>query len=119
MLINNLDLDVEKIQGNPRITLSANMIVKKQYSYPDPRKYFILSPIGKSYEVIGNDSVLLNPSKGYFLPPFSLTTSQVDIINISKELFKNSKPLSGKAVLALEFALKKAEKKSTNFSNRL
>lgn len=119
MLINNLDLDFEKIQGNPRITLSTHMIVKKQYGFPDPHKYFILSPIGKYFKMIGNDSILLNPAKGYFLPPFSLTSSQVDIINISKELFKNSKPLSGKAVLALEFALKKAGKKSTNFSNRL
>lgn len=119
MLINNLDLYVEQIQGNPGITLSSNMILKKQYTYPYPHKYFILSPIGKYFKMIGNDSILLNPAKGYFLPPFSLTTSQVDIVQISNELFKNSNPLSGKAVLALEFALKKAEKKSTNFSNRL
>ncbi len=119
MLINNLDLNTQNIQGNPSVSLSTNMVAKKLYNYPDPLKYFILSPIGKAYEVIGNHSILLNPSKGYFLYPFSLTTNQVDITSISKELFKNSKPLSGRAVLALDYALKKAAKRSTSFSNRL
>ena len=119
MLINNLDLNAQKIQGNPSISLSTNMVAKKLYAYPDPHKYFILSSIGKSYEMIGNQSILLNPAKGYFQYPFSLTTNQVDIASMSKELFKNSRPLSGRALLALDFALKKAAKRSTDFPDRL
>ena len=119
MLINNPDLDFGKVKGNPSINLSINMVVKKAYTYPDPHKYFILSPIGKSYSVVRNHAILLNPSKGYFQYPFLLSESQADVISISKELFQDSKPLSGKALLALDYALKKAPKQSTSFSNRL
>ncbi len=119
MFINSLDLNIEKIKVNPGVSLSNSMMSKKSYDYPDPYKYFILSAVGKFYTVTGNNSVLLNPAKGYYAYPFSLSINQGDVVIISKELFKNSKPLSGKALLALDYALKKAAKQSTSFLNRL
>jgi len=118
MFINDLNLDVDQIKGNPAISVSA-MILKKPYSFPDPYLYFILSQAGKEYRVVANNSILLNPSKGYYSYPFSLELSQPDVISISLEFFKNSKPLSGKATLALGYALEKAGKNSTKLSNRL
>ena len=118
MFVNDLDLNMEKINGNPVASIST-VVMKKAYSYPDPYFYFILSPTGRDYKVLGNNSVLLNPSKGYYSYPFSLTTNQIEVISISNEMFRNSKPLSGKAVLALNYALEKAGKRTTGFSNRL
>lgn len=118
MTINDIDLNPQKIKGNPVVSISK-MVIKKTYNYPDPSLYFILSPAGRNYKVLGNDSVLLNPNKGYYLYPFSLSTNQSEVIFISNELFKDSKILSGKGVQALNYALKKAGKRVTTFSNRL
>ena len=120
MFVNNVDLSDEQVtgKGNPAVSIS-NMIAKKSYDYPDPYQYFILSPVGKVYKVLSNNSILLNPSNGYYSYPFSISINQAEIISLSIELFKDSKSLSGKAVLALNYALKKAGKRVTNFSNRL
>lgn len=118
MLVTNLELNQEQVKGNPTITIEK-VIAKKDYIYPDPFKYFVLSSVGKQYTVNSNGSILLNPSKGYYSLPFSITASQIEITEVAKELFKATKPLSGKAVLAVEFALKKASKKRTLLSERL
>ncbi len=118
MLITDLDLDIEKVRFNPAITVTE-MVSKKDYAFPDPFKYFILSSVGKQYSILGNGSVLLNPSKGYFSLPFTVDIRQAEVINIAKEIFKNSRPLSGKATLAIHYALNKSAKKTTSLPNRL
>ncbi len=118
MLIGDLDWSIEKVKGNPVITV-IDMVAKKLYSYPDPYKYFVLSSVGKQYKVLSNRSILINPSKGYYTYPFSIDINQTEVVLIAKEMFKNTKPLSGKALLALDYALKKAQKQTTSFSNRL
>jgi hypothetical protein len=118
MLISDLELNLERVKGNPTITIQK-VESKKDYIYPDPFKYFVLSPVGKQYSITGNGLVLLNPSKGYYSFPFSINISQVEILEVANELFKTTKPLSGKAVLALEFALKKAAKRQTLLYQRL
>lgn len=118
MFISDLELNLDRIKGNPTITIEK-MEAKKDYSYPDPFKYFVLSPVGKQYSITGNGSILLNPSKGYYSFPFSVNMSQIEILEVATELFKSTKPLSGKAVLALDYALKKATKRRTSLSQRL
>jgi hypothetical protein len=118
MLVSDLELNLEQVKGNPAITIQR-VEAKKDYTFPDPFKYFVLSPVGKQYSVTGNGSILLNPSKGYYSYPFSITISQIEVIEVAKKLFKTTKPLSGKAVLAIEYALKKAAKRQTLLSDRL
>jgi len=118
VLNNHLDLSLRQIKGNLVVSISK-MAIKKAYDYPDPSHYFILSTAGKNYKIVGNDSVLLNPNKGYYSYPFSLNINQAEVISISYELFKDTKILSGKAVQALDYALKKAGKRVTPFLNRL
>jgi len=118
MLLIDLDLNIEKVKGNPA-TAVTNMVPKKDYFFPDPFKYFILSSVGKQYSISSNGSILLNISKGYYSLPFTINVGQLEIMNIAMELFKNSKPLSGQAALAIDYALKKAAKKTTSFPDRL
>jgi len=118
MLVNDVDLDTEKLKGNPAINISE-MTIKQPYNYPDPYSYFILSPVGREYKILGNNSILLNPSKGYYTYPFSLTFNQADVVSFSNELFKNSKPLEGEAAIVLNKVLKSSERTTTSFSNRL
>ena len=118
MLINDLNLDTEKLKGNPAINISE-MTIKQPYSYPDPYFYFILSSAGRDFKVLSNNSILLNPSKGYYTYPFSLDFNQADVISLSSELFKNTKPLEGEAAIALKRVLKRSERITTKFLNRL
>jgi hypothetical protein len=118
MLVTDLELNLEQVKGNPAITIER-VEAKKNYTYPDPFKYFVLSPVGKQYSVIGNGSILLNPSKGYYSYPFSITISQIEVMEAANELFKTTRPLSGKAVMAIEYALKKAAKSRTSLTDRM
>jgi len=119
MIINDLNLvDFTKIEGNPVVTIS-NTNLKKQYDFPDPAYYFILSSAGRAYKILGNTSVLVNMYKGYFDYPFHMNQNQSLVISISKELFKNARPLDGEALVALNYALKKAGKSKTMLPNRL
>lgn len=119
MIINDLNLvDLDKIEGNPVVVLS-NINLRKQYNYPDPSFYFILSQAGREYKILGNDSVLINGAKGYYDYPFQMDLNQPLVISISKELFGNTKALSEGGMIALNYALKKAGKAKPTLQNRL
>lgn len=118
MLINDLDVDLNKVQGNPSLSVTE-MVIKKKYSFPDPYAYFVLSGAGKDYSITSNDSILLNPSRGYYIHPFSINVHQTEVINLAKILFANSNPLSSEAEVALDYALRKAGRMTPNLSGRL
>lgn len=102
---------------NPAIFLTENL-KGHEIEFPDPNTYFILSDIGKSYSEIGNETILLNPDRGYFEPIFTLDFKRRNIVNSSQELFKGSKALEGDAKRALELAIKKTAKTKTSLNNR-
>jgi|GEM_PF-6212530 hypothetical protein len=118
ILINDLGVDLNKLEGNPSLKVNE-MVLKKKYAFPDPYSYFVLSSAGKDYSITSNNSILLNPSKGYYTFPFSIDSGQDNVIRTAQNMFKGSNPLSGDAGFALDYALKKAGRKSPSLSGRL
>ena len=119
MIVNPHNIDINQgTISNPSITLLESKTVRNNYSYPDPNSYFILSEAGKDYSIIGNSTILLNFSKGYYEQFFSINDFNSIVLNFSKNLFKNSKPIDGKAKLALEHTILKIGKKQSSFKNR-
>jgi len=110
---------IETIKGNPSFTLTnVKLSAKDQLKHPDSNSYFILSDAGKQYTFLGNKSILLNFNKGYYVSKFHIETYNPIIIGASNKLFGGTVPISGKALLALQHAIKKSAQKSTNLPNR-
>lgn len=118
MFVNDLSVDSGELNGNPSVSVST-MTIKKTYDFPDQFSYFILSSAGKEYRISSNNSILLNPAKGYYSFPFSIDMNQPEVIEGAKMFFNGSSPLSGEAILALRYALKKAGKNRPILSGRL
>lgn len=113
---NNININSEYI--NSTIVLS-NSKIESRFHFPDPNSYFILSEAGKLYTIIENNTILLNPQKGYWLPQFGINEINTQITAISNILFEGSKPIEGKALEALCLAFKKSIKTAPTLKNRL
>lgn len=118
MILTTHTIDINPEMFNPSITLLEESKVNK-YSYPDPNSYYILSDVGKNYTVVGNSTILINPYKGYYEQLFYINNIKSTILNISNELFNNTKPIDGVARVALELAILKNGKKQPTLKNRL
>jgi len=103
----------------PSLTLTTNKPYDGVCFIPDSKSYFVLSEAGRNYHYEGNDSILLNINKGYYLSEFELTTNRTTVISISNQLFQGTNPLTGKALEVLKYTLKMGGKRDTSLSNRL
>lgn len=112
----HIDFNIEKF--NPSITLHESQ-KKKDYSFPDPNSYYILSGAGKNYKVMENSTILLNLQKGYYDNYFSISEDNNLVLKISDQLFFGSKPIEGIAKEALELAILKSGRIAPTLKNRL
>jgi hypothetical protein len=112
----HIDLNIEKF--NPSITLHDSS-KKKDYSFPDPNSYYILSGAGKNFKIMENSTILLNLQKGYYDNYFSISEVNNLVLKMSNQLFFGSKPIEGIAKEALELAILKSGKIAPTLKNRL
>ena len=112
----HIDLTLEKF--NPTITIH-DCSRKKQYSFPDPYSYYILSEAGKNFTIMENSTVLLSLQKGYYESFFFMSDYSNVILSLSKQLFAGFKPIEGKAKEALDLAIFKSGKSTPTLKNRL
>ena len=113
----HIDLTLEKF--NPTITIH-DCSRKKEYSFPDPYSYYILSEAGKNFAIMEeNSTVLLNLQKGYFDSYFFMSNYSNLILSLSNQLFIGSKPIEGNAKDALDLAILKSGKSTPTLKNRL
>ena len=118
MILNDNFIDLDTEMFNPSITLHKTSKVEK-HSFTDPNSYFILSEAGKNYTISENSTILINPSKGYNEQNFTVTDINSFVLSTSKAIFNGTKPIEGKAKIALELAILKAGKKESTLKNRL
>lgn len=111
-----IDLYIEKF--NPSITLHDKSR-KKEYSFPDPNSYYILSDAGKNFKIMENSAILLSIQKGYYDSYFSISESATLLLDISNKLFWNSSPIEGIAEKAFKLAILKSGKRAPTLKNRL
>lgn len=117
MILNDNFIDLDTEMFNPSITLHKTSKVEK-HSFTDPNSYFILSEAGKNYTISENSTILINPSKDNE-QNFTVTDINSFVLSTSKALFNGTKPIEGKAKIALELAILKAGKKESTLKNRL
>lgn len=118
MILSDSHIDITLEKFNPTITLHDSYR-KKEYSFPDPNSYYILSDAGKNFMIMENSTVLLSFQKGYFESFFFMSDYSNLILNLSNQLFAGSKPIEGIAKDALELAILKSGKSSPSLKNRL
>lgn len=111
---------VETIKENPSFTLTNAKISanRNKLKHPNDDAYFILSEAGKEYTFLGNNSILLNINKGYYVSQFHIETYNPIIIAASNHLFEGTEPISGNALLALQNAIKISAQKKPTLPNR-
>lgn len=112
----HIDLYLEKF--NPSITIHASSR-KKEYSFPDPNSYYILSDAGKNFKIMENSAILLSFQKGYYESFFYISESTNLLLSFSNQLFSDTRPIEGIAKEALDLAILKSGKTSPTLKNRL
>ena len=118
MILTDSHIDLTLKKFNPTITIH-DCSRKKQYSFPDPYSYYILSEAGKNFTIMENSTVLLSLQKGYYESFFFMSDYSNVILSLSKQLFAGSKPIEGKAKEALDLAIFKSGKSTPTLKNRL
>jgi len=118
MILSDAHIDLYIEMFNPSVTLHDSS-KKKDYLFPDPNSYYILSDAGKNFKVMENSTILLNLQKGYYDSFFSISEINNFILNLSNQLFTNSKPIDGIAKAALDLAIMKSGKSTPTLKNRL
>ena len=118
MILTDSHTDLTPERFNPTITL-YDCARKKEYSFPDPNLYFILSEAGKNFTIMENSTLLLNLQKGYFDRIFFMSDYSNLVLSLSGQMFSGSKPIEGIAKEALDLAIKKSGKSHPTLKNRL
>lgn len=118
MILTDSHLDITLEKFNPTITIH-DCSRKKEYSFPDPYSYYILSEAGKNFTIMENSTVLLSLQKGYFDSFFFMSDYSSLILSFSNQLFAGSKPIEGNAKDALDLAILKSGKSAPTLKNRL
>jgi hypothetical protein len=117
MILTDSHINIYQERFNPSITLHDS-IRKKEFSFPDPNSYYILSDAGKNFKIMENSTVLLSLQKGYYDNIFLISESSNLVLNFSNKLFAGSKPIEGIAKDALELAILKSGKSVPTLKNR-
>lgn len=118
MILSDSHIDITLEKFNPTITLH-DCSRKKEYSFPDPNSYYILSDAGKNFKIMENSTVLLSLQKGYFDSFFFMSDYSNLVLKLSSQLFVGSKPIEGIAKDALDLAILKSGKAAPTLKNRL
>ena len=118
MILSDAHIDINLEKFNPSITLHGSSR-KKDYSFPDPYSYYILSDAGKNFKIMENSTVLLSLQKGYYDSIFFISEGSNLILNLSNHLFAGSKPIEGIAKDLLDLAILKSGKPIPTLKNRL
>lgn len=118
MIITEIQRDFNDIRTNPTVMVTKGTS-RKQYGFPDPESYFILSNAGKEYSIQGNNAILLNLQKGYFASSFTLNLNQANVMSIASAMFQDSKTLDEASGRALNAAIQKTGLMAPTLPNRL
>lgn len=118
MILSDSHIDITLERFNPTITVH-DCSRKKEYAFPDPNSYYMLSDAGKNFKVMENSTVLLTLQKGYFDSFFFMSDYSNLILNLSSQMFAGSKPIEGIAKEVLDLAILKSGKTTTSLKNRL